>query len=277
MTEFSGGGEHRAKKSLGQNFLVDPTVCPRMAQRAGIDDIGVLEIGPGFGALTVELAKRAKKVLAIEIDGDVLPRLRENLADYPNVTVIHGDATKLPLDALIAEHLGGMPVAAVGNLPYYVTSPLVMSLLEKKLGLQSITVMVQKEAAVRFCAKPGSRECGAVSAAVWYYSEPKLLFDVGPGAFSPRPKVNSAVMRLALRDEPAVQVQDEAFFFAVVRAAFGQRRKMAANAISALTGIPRADVDAAIAEAGLPAAVRAERMTLQQFAQLSDILIEKKK
>ena len=266
-------------KALGQNFIVDSSVCPKMAEFATRfdDKFGVIEIGPGIGVLTRELSRCAQKVVAIELDRRLIPILKETLADCKNTEVIWGDAMKLDLHSLIREKFGDMRVAVCANLPYYITSPIIMGLLEAKLPLDNITVMVQKEAAVRFCAEPGSRECGAVSAAVWYYSRPKILFDVGPGAFSPRPKVNSAVMHLVLREQPPVQVQDEAFFFTVVRAAFGQRRKTAANAIAALTGIPRADVDAAIAEAGLPAAVRAERMTLEQFAVLSDILYKTKK
>ena len=272
MTEASRPEGYKAKKSLGQNFLVDRTVCPRIAEKADVDGRGVLEIGPGFGALTAELCKRASKVVAVEIDGDVIPRLEENLSAYGNLTVIHGDALEMDLAALIREHFGEERVAVAGNLPYYITSPLIMKLLEKELPVRSLTVMVQKEAGVRFCAPPGSRECGAVSAAVWYRSEPSILFNVPPGAFRPRPKVDSCVMRLEIREEPPVEVPDEAFFFRVVRAAFGQRRKTAAKSIAAVGGFERRDADAAIASAGLDPAVRAERMTLEQLAQVSRYL-----
>ncbi len=275
MDEASRPKGYRAKKSLGQNFLVDRTVCPRIAGKADIDGKGALEIGPGFGALTVELCKRASKVVAVEIDGDVIPKLKENLKDYDNVTVIQGDANAMDLGALMREHFGDERVAVVGNLPYYITSPLILRFLEEDLPVSSVTVMVQKEAAVRFCAQPGTRECGAVSAAVWYRSVPKILFDVPPGAFRPIPKVDSCVMRLEMRDEPAVEVGDRDFFFKIVRAAFGQRRKTAAKAIASLTGIDRAEVDAAIAAAGLDPAVRAEKMTLEQFASVSSRLYEK--
>ena len=266
--------EHKAKKSLGQNFLVDPTVCPRIAEKAGIDGIGVLEIGPGFGALTVELAKRAAKVVAIEIDTDVLEKLGENLRPYPNVKVISGDAMKMDLRSLIEEEFGGMEVAIAGNLPYYITSPLIMKFLEDKLPVTSITAMVQKEPAVRFCAKPGTKDCGAVSAAVWYYSMPKILFDVGPGAFRPRPKVNSAVIRLAVRDKPYVAVKDEKMFFSVVRGAFGQRRKTAANAVSSALSADKETIYRALEYAGADASVRAEKLTMEDFAKISDYLSE---
>ncbi|MBQ8995128.1 MAG: ribosomal RNA small subunit methyltransferase A [Oscillospiraceae bacterium] len=272
MTKYAPGKEqHKAKKSLGQNFLVDSTVCPRIAEKAQIDGIGVLEIGPGFGALTVELAKRAKKVVAIEIDSDVVPRLLENLGPFSNVTVLEGDAMEIDLKGVIAEQFAGMPVAIVGNLPYYITSPLMMRFLEEQLPVQSITVMVQKEAGQRLCARPGNRECGAVSAAVWYYSVPSILFDVRPGAFRPQPKVTSSVIRLEVREKPLVSTSPERFF-SLVRAAFGQRRKTAVNAISALLGVPKEDVSAAIREAGYPETVRAEQITMEGFEAIAENL-----
>lgn len=274
MTKYAPGKEqHRAKKSLGQNFLVDSTVCPRIAEKARIDGTGVLEIGPGFGALTVELAKRAAKVVAVEIDGDVIPKLLENLESYSNVTVIQGDAMELDLKGMIEEQFGDMPVAIVGNLPYYITSPLMMRFLEEELPVESVTVMVQKEAGQRLCAIPGSRECGAVSAAVWYYSEPKILFDVKPGAFRPQPKVTSCVIRLEIRKEPLVDVKDKEWFFKVVRAAFGQRRKTALNAVSALLSIDKETVRKAMASSGITENARAEQITMEMFASLADKLL----
>ena len=276
MTKYAPGKEqHKAKKSLGQNFLVDSTVCPRIAEKAQIDGIGVLEIGPGFGALTVELARRAEKVVAIEIDEDVIPQLLENLSEFPNVTVIQGDAMEVDLRLLLEEQFGDMPVAIVGNLPYYITSPLIMRFLEEELPVESITVMVQKEAGQRLCAVPGSRGCGAVSAAVWYYSEPKILFDVRPGAFRPQPKVTSCVIRLEIRKEPLVDVNDTEWFFSVVRAAFGQRRKTALNVISALLGTGKDAVRDAMAEAGIAENARAETLTMEQFAALAENLRKK--
>lgn len=273
MTKYAPGKEqHKAKKSLGQNFLVDSSVCPRIAEKAKIDGIGVLEIGPGFGALTVELAKRAAKVVAIEIDEDVIPQLTENLRPFQNVTVITGDAMEIDLHALIKDQFGDMPVAIVGNLPYYITSPLMMRFLEEELPVESVTVMVQKEAGQRLCAIPGSRECGAVSAAVWYYSEPRILFEVKPGAFRPQPKVTSCVIRLEIRKEPLVDVSDTDWFFKVVRSAFGQRRKTALNATSALLGISKDDVRKAMKASGIQENARAEALTMEMFAALADNL-----
>lgn len=273
MTKYAPGKEqHKAKKALGQNFLVDSTVCPRIAEKAKIDGIGVLEIGPGFGALTVELAKRAAKVVAIEIDEDVIPQLTENLRPFPNVTVITGDAMEIDLHALIKDQFGEMPVAIVGNLPYYITSPLMMRFLEEELPVESVTVMVQKEAGQRLCAIPGSRECGAVSVAVWYYSEPRILFEVKPGAFRPQPKVTSCVIRLEIRREPLVDVSDTEWFFKVVRSAFGQRRKTAMNATSALLGISKDNVRKAMIASGIQENARAEALTMEMFAALADNL-----
>ena len=273
MTKYAPGKEeHRAKKSLGQNFLVDSTVCPRIAEKACIDGIGVLEIGPGFGALTVELAKRAAKVVAVEIDTDVIPKLMENLKPFSNVTVIQGDAMELDLKELIRDQFDDMSVAIVGNLPYYITSPLMVRFLEEELPVESVTVMVQKEAGQRLCAMPGSRECGAVSVAVWYYSIPKILFDVKPGAFRPQPKVTSCVIRLEIRKEPAVNVSDTEWFFKVVRAAFGQRRKTALNAISAFLGIDKDTIRNAMANAGIQENARAETLTIDMFASLAEEL-----
>ena len=277
MSEYAPGRDlHRAKKSLGQNFLTDPTVCPRIAEMAQIDGIGVIEVGPGFGALTVELAKRAAKVVAVELDGDVIPKLRENLEGYPNVTVIEGDIMKMDIGKLIEEHFPGMRVAASGNIPYNITSPLITGLLSGGYGLDSITVMIQKEPADRFCSEPGTQECGAVSALVWYYGIPQKLFDVGPGAFRPRPKVTSTVIRIGIRRQPAVQTKDSELFFSVVRSAFGQRRKTAANSLSSLLGESRDLIREAFSNAGLPENIRAERMTLEDFAALTDAIADLK-
>ena len=275
MTKYAPGKEeHRAKKKLGQNFLVDPTVCPRIAEKAQIDGIGVLEIGPGFGALTSELAKRAAKVVAVEIDPDVIPQLTENLKDFANTEIVQGDAMEMDLAALIRDRFGEMPVAIVGNLPYYITSPLITRFLLERLPVRSVTVMVQKEAGERLCAEPGTRECGAVSAAVWYYSVPRMLFTVKPGAFRPRPKVTSCVIRLEIREKPAAET-DADLLFRVVRAAFGQRRKTAVNALSSLLGISKQTAADAVAETGLAPEVRAEQITLDAFAALAEALRKK--
>ncbi len=260
-------------KSLGQNFLVNPTVCPRMAQLCGADEeTGVLEIGPGLGVLTTELCKKAKKVVAVELDRRLLPVLKETLAEYDNVKVINGDVLKLDLAGLLAEEFAGMKVAVCANLPYYITSPILMLLLESRLPVTSITVMVQKEAAERICAKPATRAAGAISLAVAYYASPKVLFEVSRGSFLPAPHVDSAVISLAVRGQPPVQVNDERRLFAVIKAAFGQRRKTILNAVSAGLPVPKDLLLPAIEAAGLAPNARAEQLTLEQFAALANAL-----
>ena len=260
----------RFSKALGQNFLINPSVCPRMAAACGADkDMGVLEIGPGIGVLTRELAHTAGRVAAIELDDRLLPVLDETLAEEKNVAIIHGDVMKLDLEKLISEQFPGMRVAVCANLPYYITSPILMLLLESRLPVESITVLVQKEAAQRLCARPGTRECGAVTLAVQYYAEADMLFPVSRGSFMPAPKVDSMVMRLTIRREPPCQVQDERLLFRLIRAAFGQRRKTMANAITT-AGLAKETVLAALKEAGIPPQARAEELTLTQFAALAD-------
>ena len=252
-------------KGFGQNFIVNPGICPRMVEAAGIDEsFGVLEIGPGIGVLTKELAARAAKVVAVEVDERLPPLLAETLADCPNVKV---DLTKL-----IAEEFAGLKVAVCANLPYYITSPIVMRLLEERLPVEHITVMVQKEAAERISAAPGIRAAGAISYGVAYYAQPRLLFTVQPGSFFPPPKVTSAVIQLVLRPQPAVKTPDEAGYFKLVRAAFGQRRKTAANSVSAGLGIPKARVMQALEAAGLSPMARPEQLTLEDFCALQKAL-----
>lgn len=260
-------------KKLGQNFLVNPSVCPRMAEACGADKTcGVLEIGPGIGVLTRELSRVAGKVVAIELDDRLPALLKETLADCDNVTIVPGDVMALDLEALLNTHFPpDMPVAVCANLPYYITSPILMKLLESRLPFTSITVMVQKEAAVRLCAKPGTRECGAVTLAVQYYAAPQILFPVSRGSFMPAPNVDSAVIRLDIRTEPPCAVADEKKLFRLIRAAFGQRRKTLGNALSG-GGFDRDAVAAAMETAGIPAATRAEQLTLAQFAALADAL-----
>lgn len=266
-------GFHFSKK-LGQNFLINPSVCPRMAEACGASPAtGVLEIGPGFGVLTRELARRAKKVVAIELDDRLLPVLRETLADCDNVTVISGDAMKLDLAAVIAQQFDTMPVSVCANLPYYITSPLLMRLLESRLPLTAVTVMVQKEAAQRLCAEPGTRACGAVTLAVHYYAEAKTLFPVSRGSFLPAPNVDSAVIRLTLRTAPPVAVRDEGALFRLIRGAFAQRRKTLLNALGG-AGWPKETVSAALAAADLSPTMRAEQLSLLQFAALSEALAD---
>ena len=260
-------------KSLGQNFLINPTVCPRMAEACGADEkTGVIEIGAGIGVLTAELAKRAKKVVSLELDTRLIPVLAQTLGEFDNVEVLNADVLKLDLHRLIREHFGDMRVVVCANLPYYITSPVIMALLESRIPVEAVTVMVQKEAAARLCAPVGSRDAGAVTVAVNYYAQTKKLFDVSAGSFMPAPKVDSSVIRLDIRPEPPVAISDESFFFRVVKAAFGQRRKTASNSLSAGLGIPKDKINAAIAAAGLPAGVRAESLDMAQLAKLSECI-----
>ncbi len=262
-------------KSLGQNFIINPSICPRMAEESGIDEnSGVIEIGAGIGVLTAELAKRAKKVVVIEIDTKLLPILDETLKDFDNIEIINQDVLKTDLAALIKEKFEGMPVYVCANLPYYITSPVIMTLLESRLPVEAITVMVQKEAAQRLCAPVGSRLSGAVTVAVDYYAKAKKLFDVSAGSFMPAPKVDSSVIRMEIRKEPEIEITDEELFFKIVHAAFGQRRKTASNGISAGAGIPKDTVIDAIEECGFPPAVRAEGLTMRELAALSEKIRE---
>ena len=262
-------------KSLGQNFLINPTVCPRMAEACGADcDTGVLEIGAGIGVLTAELAKRAKKVVSLELDTRLIPVLAETLGEFSNVEVLNADVLKIDLNKLIDDCFQGMHVAVCANLPYYITSPVIMALLESRIPVDAVTVMVQKEAAARLCAPVGSRDAGAVTVAVNYYAQAEKLFDVSAGSFMPAPKVDSSVIRLNIRKEPPVEVSDEKFFFRVIKAAFGQRRKTASNSLSAGLGIPKDKVSAAIAAAGFEPSVRAESLTMQELARLSECLLD---
>lgn len=262
-------------KGFGQNFIINPGICPRIAEEAGIGPgWGALEVGPGIGVLTEQLCKRADKVVSIEVDKRLPPLLEETMADYDNFKLVLNDVLKVDLKALLAEEFGDKPVAVCANLPYYITSPILMRLLEEKLPIQNITVMVQKEAAQRLCAAPGTRDAGAISYAVAYYAEPKLLFTVQPGSFYPAPKVTSAVIRLNVRQTPAVQVPDgdEKAFFALIRAAFSQRRKTAANAISNGLQLPKATVLAALDTAHLDPRSRPEQLTLEDYCTLQSAL-----
>lgn len=265
-------------KALGQNFLVNPSVCPKMAQLCLSEHTtGVIEIGPGAGVLTSELAQVAGKVVAIELDKRLLPVLDETLSEYDNVRVINADVMKLDLHRLIKDEFPEGRAVICANLPYYITSPVIMKILEERLPIDALTVMVQKEAAERICAEPGTRASGAVSAAVHYYSEPKLLFKVSAGSFIPAPKVDSAVIRLDILPEPPVRVSDEALFFRVVRASFLQRRKTLPNSLSAGLSIPKPEVNSLLEEAGIRLTARAEEMTMQQFADITETLYRHKK
>ena len=260
-------------KTLGQNFLVNPTVCPKIAEMGNAKDgFGIIEIGTGVGVLTNELAKRADKVAAVEIDERLIPILRETLAEYDNVTVINDDFMKLDIEKLIDENFDGLDVAVCANLPYYITSPVIMRLLEGKFRIKSITVMVQKEAGVRLCAEPGTRDVGAVSVAVRYYAEPEMLFNVSRGSFMPQPNVDSCVIRLNVRDENKYKVIDEKFFFKVVRGAFSQRRKNLLNSLSSSLEISKADISEAVKKIGLTDNIRPEQLKMDDFIRLSDEL-----
>lgn len=262
-------------KGLGQNFLVDPDVCPAMAENAFLDEnTCVIEVGPGVGVLTAELAKKAGKVLSFELDERLLPVLDETLSEFNNVEIINKDIMKADLKSIIEEKCKGMKIAVCANLPYYITSPIIMMFLESRLPIDSITVMVQKEAADRLCAEVGSRDGGAVTVAVNYYAESEILFFVPKDSFLPPPKVDSSVIKLTLREKPPVEVENEEFFFKVVKAAFSQRRKTAENSISAGLSLPKQVVKEALIKAGLPETVRAEKMTMQDFSVLSKILAE---
>ncbi|MBR3544602.1 MAG: 16S rRNA (adenine(1518)-N(6)/adenine(1519)-N(6))-dimethyltransferase RsmA [Oscillospiraceae bacterium] len=263
----------RFSKSLGQNFLTAAWVPRRIAKEALIaPGDGVLEVGPGVGCLTVELAEKAERVLALELDERLRGVLSETLSEHPNVSVVFADAVKADLRSLCGEYFGGRPVRVCAHLPYNVTSPLLTAFL--KAGcFESVTVMVQKEVAARLCARPGTAEYGAFTLLVQWYAEAEKLFDVPPDCFMPRPKVTSTVIRLCRRPSPPVRVRDEEFFFAVVRAAFNQRRKTLVNAVSAgMRNVERADVEKALAEMGLSPTVRGEALSAEQFAALSDIL-----
>ena len=260
-------------KGFGQNFIVNPGLPPKIVDASGVDKrYGVLEIGPGIGVLTRELAKRAAKVVSIEVDERLPPLLAETMAGVDNFKLVLQDVLKVDLKALIAQEFPGMPVAVCANLPYYITSPIVMKLLGDRLPIESLTVMVQKEAADRLAAAPGTRASSAISCAVSYYATSKMMFTAAPGSFYPAPKVTSAVVRMEIRPTPAVQVEDEEGYFALVRAAFGQRRKTAANAIASGLGMPKDAVTAAIEAAGFDARIRPEALTLEDFAKIQSTL-----
>ncbi len=257
------------KKSLGQNFLIDPSVCPQMAAAAADSSTGVIEIGPGIGVLTAELAKTAKKVVAIELDERLRKILPKTLGEYSNIEVIFADAMKLDLAALIAEKFFDCNrVCVCANLPYYITSPIVMHLLESRLPLNNITVMVQKEAAERLCAAVGSRAAGAVTVAVNYYAQAEILFEVNRASFMPPPNVDSAVIRLNIRQNPPIEISDEKGFFKFIRACFAQRRKTMVNTVSNTLHIEKSVIREALACAGLPDTARSEELSMEQLAEV---------
>lgn len=265
------------KKSLGQNFLVDKNILDKIVAAADLTEAkGALEIGPGIGALTERLAQEAGRVAAVEIDNRLIPILRDVLSLYDNVNVVHGDVLKTDLRRLWEEQFAGCDgVSVVANLPYYVTTPIIMKLLEEELPLESIVVMVQKEVAERMAARPGTKDYGTLSIAVQYYCEPKLVCIVPSGAFIPAPNVDSAVIRLKRRAEPAVAVSDESRFFRVVHASFAQRRKTLSNNLAALAGKERkAELAALLTGCGIQPERRGETLSLQEFAVLTEALAE---
>ena len=260
-------------KSLGQNFLINPSVCPRMAEYGGAEKgVGVIEVGPGIGVLTCELAKRADKVVSVELDKRLLPVLDETLSEFDNIKIVNDDILKIDLKKLIAEEFGGMEVVVCANLPYYITSPVIMKLLEDKLPIKALTVMVQKEAAQRICADVGTRQSGAVTVAVNYYAKPSMLFGVSAGSFMPAPKVDSAVIRLDILSEPEIKVDNEKLFFKVVKSAFAQRRKTLPNSLSSGLSLTKAQVVTSLEKAKIPQNYRAEQLSMQQLANLSNSL-----
>ena len=263
------------KKKFGQNFLIDSHVLNKIVDAAGITkDDTVLEIGPGIGTLTQYLAESAKQVIAVEIDRDAVEVLKATLSPYDNIEVINRDILKTDINRLSMEYNDGKPFKVVANLPYYITTPIIMSLLEDEAPVTSITVMVQKEVADRMDAGPGSKEYGALSLAVQYYADTYLAANVPPNCFMPRPNVGSAVIKLTLHDEKPVSVNDEKLMFKLIRASFNQRRKTLKNGIAndRTLSFSKEDVDWALKSMGLDVNVRGERLSLKQFAELSDIL-----
>ncbi len=257
-------------KSLGQNFLVNPSVCPRIAEMGGAEKgVGVIEIGTGFGVLTHELAKRAEKVVAVELDARLIPVLEYTLSEHTNVKVINQDILKVDLKQLIDTEFPGMEVVVCANLPYYITSPIIMGLLEQRLPIKAITVMVQKEAAARLCAEMPSRDCGAVTAAVRYYSEPRQLFQVSRGSFMPSPNVDSCVIRLDIKNELLLSGEEEKKLFTLVKGAFSQRRKTLQNTLSSSLSVSKTAVAEALEEIGRKPSARAEELSLEDLIALS--------
>lgn len=264
-------------KSLGQNFLINPTVCPKIADSGGAKPgVCALEIGTGIGVLTKELAERCDKVIAVEIDTSLKPILEETLADYDNVEIIFADVMETDLETLLAEKAGGLETVVCANLPYYITSPVIMRVLESRLPISAMTVMVQKEAADRICAKPGTRDCGAISCAVSYYSDPKLLFKVGRGSFMPSPNVDSAVIRLDIKPSSGKSADEEKLMFRIIRSSFSQRRKQIANPLSAELHISKAELTELMESCGIKPTARAEELTLEDFGRLTKAVIDRK-
>lgn len=266
------------QKKFGQNFLIDPHVLEKIIAEAHITkEDCVVEIGPGIGTMTQYLAESAGHVVAVEIDKALIPILQDTLSAYDNVEVINEDILKVDLWKLVEEKNGGRPVKVVANLPYYITTPIVMGLFESRVPLHSVTIMVQKEVAERMQAGPGTKDYGALSLAVQYYAQAEVVANVPPNCFIPRPNVGSAVIRLTRYEKPPVHAEDEKLLFAIIRASFNQRRKMLTNGLSNAPGLSadKEKVRSALVSMGLSENIRGEAMTLEQFARLSDLLAEK--
>ena len=263
------------RKKFGQNFLIDNSILDKIVEAAEITrEDCVLEIGPGIGTMTQRLAEEAGVVVAVEIDKNLIPILGETLADYDNVTVLNEDILKVDIHKIVADH-GGRPIKVVANLPYYITTPIIMALFESRVPLQSVTIMVQKEVADRMQVGPGTKEYGALSLAVQYYAKPEIITGVPAACFMPRPNVDSTVIRLMRYEKPPVETRDEEWLFAVIRASFNQRRKTLVNGLANAgnLGVNRQQVESVLEEMGLPATIRGETFTLEQFSELSDRLL----
>jgi 16S rRNA (adenine1518-N6/adenine1519-N6)-dimethyltransferase len=266
--------EFRMSKSLGQNFLIDKGILDKIIEGAELTkDDSVLEIGPGMGSMTQKLCESASKVVAVEIDKKLIPVLNVTLEEYDNVTVVNQDVLKVNLKALLEEHFGSKPAKVVANLPYYITTPIIMKLLEERLNLKSITIMVQKEVGDRIKAAPGGKDYGALSVAVQYYAKPVQVLLVPPHSFIPQPEVDSIVLKLEILKEPAVVVKNEQLFFRVVKAAFGQRRKTLLNALSAGNlGLAKDQFKEVLTAVGVDENRRGETLSLQEFADITNYI-----
>lgn len=267
--------EFHFQKKYGQNFLIDTHVLDKIVASAGVtkDDM-VLEIGPGIGTMTQYLAEAAREVVAVEIDKNLIPILEDTLSEYDNVVILNEDILKVDIAALAKEHNNGRPIKVVANLPYYITTPIIMGLFESNVPLESITIMVQKEVADRMQVGPGTKDYGALSLAVQYYAKPEIVANVPPNCFMPRPNVGSAVIRLTRYPEPPVDVKDEKFMFSIIRASFNQRRKTLVNGLTnaGIAGVTKEKIVDALAKMNQPETVRGEAFTLAEFATLSNLL-----